>query len=70
MAGFVFFMTAPDDKLGPKALEESTLFPQAREKSGATPAELRPDEIAAVLALFELLGTWDEGKKDPHGNEN
>ena len=64
------FMAELEDKLGSKALEEVKFFPGVREKGGATTGELPPEGIAAVLALFKLLGAWEEGKKESHGNEN
>jgi hypothetical protein len=64
------FMAELEDKLGSKALEEARFFPRVREKGGATTGELPSEAIAAVLTLFELLGTWEEGNKESHGNEN
>jgi hypothetical protein len=49
---------------------KARLVPRVREKGGATTDDLPPEEIAALLALFELLGTWEKGKKGSHGNEN
>ncbi len=65
-----FFMAGLEDKLGSNALEEPRFFRRARENGGATTGDLPPDEIEAVLALFKLLETWEEGKKASHGNEN
>jgi hypothetical protein len=66
----VFFMAELENKLVSNELGKVRFFPRVREKDGATTDDLPPQEIAAVLALFELLETCEEGKKDSHGNEN
>jgi len=63
-------MTDLENKLDSKALQEASFFARVRQQSGATTGKLSPEEIAASLALFELLETWERGKKDSHGNEN